>query len=189
MGTVTPNSNIIMLKGIPLDNTYNNTVYWNSAAEQLLHFTTDSPWGNTKVAIPQHMYQRVTSNLLRVNIPYSQIYNCNYMLFQNAGSPDYADKWFYAFVTNVEYVNDKATNVFYEIDVMQTWFFEAQLKDSYVVREHPLSDAIGEHIETESVDLGRIICDEEISDQQLDMFDDMCVCVAYAMPTPIESGD
>lgn len=189
MGTITPNSNIILLKGIPLDDTYTNTVYWSSASEQLSHFVNDEPWGSTKITISQHMYQRVSDGVLRVQMNYGSLYNCNYLLFQNQGSNEYATKWFYAFVTNVEYVNEQASNVYYEIDVMQTWFFEATLKESFVLREHPTTDTVGAHIETEPVDLGRIICDEDVSMSTFDMFTDLCACIAYAMPTVIPSDD
>ena len=38
------------------------------------------------------------------------------MMFQNSA---YGDKWFYAFITSVEYVNDVTSNISFEIDVMQ----------------------------------------------------------------------
>ena len=106
MGTITPNSTVYLLTGVPLDNTYENTIYFASTALQLAHFlnTGQSPfWDYQPRQITPLSYQRVNEGVLRVNLPYDQIYNCNYMMFQNTS---FGDKWSYAFITNVEYVNN-----------------------------------------------------------------------------------
>ena len=82
------------------------------------------------------------------------IYKCNYMMFRNTA---YGNKWFYAFITGIEYVNDNCTNVTFEIDVMQTWFFVHNMDACFVEREHPVTDEIGEHYEPENVDTGEYV--------------------------------
>src|SRR5690606_19821492 len=61
------------------------------------------------------------------------LWGTNYLMFQNA---QYNNKWFYAFVTKLEYVNKRLTKVHFQIDVLQTWKFEMDFKPSYVLREH-----------------------------------------------------
>ena len=184
MGTITPNSTVYLLTGVPLDNTYENTIYFASTALQLAHFlnTGQSPfWDYQPRQITPLSYQRVNEGVLRVNLPYDQIYNCNYMMFQNTS---YNAKWFYAFVLNVEYVNDQASNVYYELDVMQTWMLEAHIQPSYVEREHSETDNLDEHLELEDVPLGDIVCGD--GDVTQDIFDDYCILVAYAEETEPE---
>lgn len=176
MGTIAPNSRVYLLKGVPLDNTYEHTMYFTTAALQSTFFltTTNPAYNYSPLLITPLSYQRVKEGVLRVNLPADQIYNCNYMMFQNTTQNA---KWFYAFVLDVEYVNEHASNVYYEIDVMQTWLFESNLLPSYVEREHAASDAIDEHLEPEDVSLGDIICDEIQFDTRLN---DYAVIVTHA---------
>lgn len=177
MGTVTPNSTVYLLKGVPLDNTYENTIYFASAPAQSAYFlNTQSQYYNYHPVLlsPQVSYQRINEGVLRVNLPADSIYNVNYMMFQNTTQNL---KWFYAFVLNVEYVNEQACNVYYEIDVMQTWLFEAELKPSFVEREHAASDLLDEHLELEDVPLGEYICEQETMES---VFSDFSIVIAHA---------
>ena len=81
---------------------------------------------------------------------------CNYMAFENTA---FAGHMFYAFITDVAYVNNKTCEIFYELDVMQTFLFDAHLEECWVVREHSASDSLGEHILSEPVDPGPVIID------------------------------
>ena len=176
MGTIAPNSRVYLLKGVPLDNTYENTIYFTSAVLQSTFFldTTNPNYNYQPLLVTPLSYQRVKEGVLRVNLPADQIYNCNYMMFQNTTQNV---KWYYAFDLDVEYNNEQACNVYYEIDVMQTWLFEAVLLPSYIEREHSSTDAIDEHLEPEDVALGDIICDEVQFDTRLN---DYAVIVTHA---------
>jgi hypothetical protein len=72
-------------------------------------------------------------------------------MYQNS---NFGDKWFYAFITKMEYVSDRATDIFIETDVYQTWLFECNLKDSFVIREHVKDDTIGKHLVDEQLEIG-----------------------------------
>ena len=164
MGTITPNSTIYLLKGVPLDNTYADTMYFQPEIiggvqktlqeAQLYHFLNDIP---DRITIAAHDYQRVSEGVLRINKPISDVYNVNYMIFQNSGviggaaASFYPSKYFYAFVTNVEYVNEQASNVYFEIDVIQTWLGEYETEPCFIERETTMGDGIGDHILAEPV--------------------------------------
>lgn len=147
---IEPNTNIRILKNVPLDNTYKHTLYFSSEAQQSTYFK-----GLTKHNLTNQTYQRVQKGVARVGIKAESLYDCNYIMFQNES---FGTKWFYAFITGVEYVNNIVSEITFEIDVMQTWFFDFNLRECYVEREHTVTDTIGEHIVTEPVDLGDIIC-------------------------------
>lgn len=53
-------------------------------------------------------------------------------MYQNEA---YSDKWFYAFITKMEYVNNNMTRIEIATDVWQTWQFDITFKESFIERE------------------------------------------------------
>lgn len=82
--------------------------------------------------------------------------NYNYCMYQNE---NYTNKWFYAFITNMQYVNDNMTEITIETDVFQTWQFNINYKKMFVEREHVNDDTIGLHTVPENVELGEYVID------------------------------
>lgn len=146
---IEPNTNIRILKDVPLDNTYEHTLYFGSANSQINYFM-----GKLKYNLTNQTYQRVQRGKARVNIKAENLYDCNYMMFQNTS---FGNKWFYAFITSVEYVNNVTSEINFEIDVMQTWFFDYTVDYTFIEREHVTDDSIGSHIEPEPVALGEYV--------------------------------
>lgn len=143
MAYVFPNSTIRLLRGVRLDNTYQNTLYFASEADQTAYFA-----GQAKHSFPAQSYQRANKNSLRVQVPTDACYDCNYLMFQNTA---FGNKWFYAFIISVNYINNNVTEVEYEIDVMQTWLFSFSLGFCFVEREHSATDGVGDNILPEPV--------------------------------------
>ena len=132
---IQPNSIIKLCSGVPIDSSYKDTIYFVSKSAQKSYF--DSKVSKT---MDKASFQRINGQqgVVRMSASAESIYNCNYMMFQNT---NYSTKWFYAFLTNIEYVNDKVSNVYFTIDVMQTWFlFDCTLKECFVEREHSITD-------------------------------------------------
>lgn len=128
MPYIAPNTKLYILKGVPLDNTYEHTVYYANATAQLNAFLAYKKYELEKLS-----YQRTGAGLMRVQLTYEQMYDCNYMIFQNTS---YGNKWWYAFITGVAYVNNSTCEISYEIDVMQTWCYDYTFMQSFVDREH-----------------------------------------------------
>lgn len=150
---IAPNTTIVLMKGVPLDNTYSDTIYFANATNQYNYFATLT--GNK--VFNQQTYQRVNKGTLRLQVLADTIYDYNYLMFRNTS---YGSKWFYAFINKVNYINDTTTEIEYELDVIQTWMFEAVLEPSYVEREHSSTDVIGEHLAPEPVKLGEYKCNK-----------------------------
>lgn len=146
---IAPNTTIRMLKDVPLDNTYRNTIYFAYVANQTSYFS-----GKTKYTFAAQSYQRVQKGTLRIGRKAEDLYDCNYLMFQNTA---YGNKWFYAFVTGVEYVNNETSEVSFEIDVMQTWHFDYDVKMSFVEREMSVTDKIGDNLVPENLEIGDYI--------------------------------
>lgn len=156
---IEPSTNIRLLQNVPLDNTYANTILFDSASEQRDYFIS-----LTKHTLIGYTYQRVEKGVARVGIKAEELYNCNYMMFQNSS---FGSKWFYAFITSVEYVNNAVSEIRFELDVMQTWYFDYTLKECFVEREHARTDTVGDNLVPENLELGEYITDEMSSDGKI----------------------
>lgn len=143
---IAPNTTIRLLKDVPLDNTYRNTIYFAYVENQTSYFS-----GKTKYTFAAQSYQRVQKGTLRIGRKADDLYDCNYLMFQNTA---YGNKWFYAFVTGIEYVNNETSEVSFEIDVMQTWHFDYDVKMSFVEREMSVTDKIGDNLVPENLETG-----------------------------------
>ena len=76
-------------------------------------------------------YQR-KDNVIRFNSHIDNIIMYNYCMYKN---DNYSNKWFYAFITSMRYINDSVTEVSIVTDVFQTWQFDLVYKNSFVERE------------------------------------------------------
>ena len=156
---IEPNTTIRLLKNCPLDNTYDHTIWFADKSSQTSYFR-----GLTKYVLSEQTYQRVNKGRMRVQYKADDIYDCNYLMFQNS---NYGSKWFYAFIKSVEYVNNITSEIEFEIDVMQTWFFDYTLGECFVEREHVGSDKIGEHTVPENIEIGEYVTDDFDGTQKL----------------------
>ena len=147
---IAPNTTIKILKNVPLDPTYDHTIYFSPDSSgntaQYNYFITKA-----KYTLTENTYQRVNKGKIRVGIEADNLYDCNYIMFQNT---NFGSKWFYAFIKSVEYINNAVSEIEFEIDVMQTWNSEYTLDKCYVEREHSASDELFSNIVVENVDLG-----------------------------------
>lgn len=146
MSYVQPNSTIQLFKGINLDNRYLHTIYFANESAQDTWFTSKVTSGLTFTNL---MYRRYGSEAVKLEIDATLLLGVTYMRFKNTRT---ANKWFYAFVTGIDYVNENTTVVYYEIDVMQTWFIQnGSVRPCMILREHTNNDTVGLNLEAEPV--------------------------------------
>lgn len=153
MATISPDSEIYILKNVPFDKSYNHTIKWSSATVQ--HNTLlgqNSTY--VKYVLTSQSYQRWKRDYIRVDKTCDDLYDCNYLAFRNSTT---GGKWFYAFLDEPEYINNNCSQLHYTIDVMQTWMFDFTVPPCFVEREHAISDAIGENVVSENVDIGEYV--------------------------------
>lgn len=145
---IEPNSTVnIFLDGIPLEPDYQNTAYFETAADQYLWFLSHRFRVFTRCTFIRDTQQ------IRLNVPYADVYKCNYLMFKNTA---FENKWFYAFVTKVEYISDTVTGFNFVIDIMQTWLpnIDYQIGKCFVDREHAAKDYVGSNLVDENINLG-----------------------------------
>lgn len=149
--TIEPNTTLKLLKNVPLDTTYQNTLYWESSNSgkqaQTNYFNS-----KVKYSTPANTYQRVNKGVLRYPLNANYLYDCNYCMFQNSYFG--YSKWFYAFITKVEYVNENMSEVYYTLDPIQSWYFDFVLNKTFIARSHTTTDPIYTPRPAESRDLG-----------------------------------
>lgn len=156
--TMKPSTLIRLYAGVKLDRNYNHVCNMPVPAVQEGYFSNFLVKQYT-----EQMYTRHTRNTIRIKCAVADIYHCNYLSFQNK---DYSNKWFYAFIDEVVYINDYLTEVRYTLDIFQTWFAECTLGMCFVEREHIANDVIGANIVPEHLDIGEYIT-HEISSTRL----------------------
>lgn len=139
MAYIAPSTVITFYRNTGLSDTYDNTLYFSTEQEKHDYFTR---W-SSQLSVVNNTYQRENRNYVRVNIPISQIYNVDYMRFNNVSFENHV---FYAFVTAVNYVNNTTTEVEYKIDPIMTWMGVFELRQCWVEREHSATDNIGDNI-------------------------------------------
>lgn len=140
-----PETIVRVLQNVPIENDYKNTLYFSSKTAQTTYFASKAKYSYTDFT-----YQR---RQWRVTVPAlaDDILDCNYLMFQNSS---FGDKWFYAFITDIEYLNPNATAITFEIDVMQTWLLDITFNQCFIEREHSETDEIGDNLVPENLELG-----------------------------------
>jgi hypothetical protein len=157
MSVVAPNGQIRFLKDVPIDDTYENTLYFDNVTAQTSYFLSLTP-------VHQMLNcTRVREGVIRVNALADDLLVCNYVMFQNK---NFSNKWFYAFVLNVRYINNATTEITYRIDEIQTWLFDetVELKECLIERQHSETDVIGDNIIGEAMGGNELVVGKRLDD-------------------------
>lgn len=94
-------------------------------------------------------------------------------------NPDFKDKYYYAYITDMKFVNPNMTEITIKTDVFQTWQFDFIYKRSFVEREHVSNDTVGIHTVPENLELGEYICNGHIKDETMEAYsEDLCMVMA-----------
>lgn len=155
MAYIEPNTELRLLHDVPLDPDYENTLYFDNIQQQTEYFLA-----KTVHTFPKQSYTRKSRGWVRLgwnadqwpnNTIIQKLYDSTYMMFKNT---NFENKWFYAFVDQVEYVNNNTVDVRFHIDVMQSWHFDYVLNECFIERQHTTSDVIGENTVPEQLETG-----------------------------------
>ena len=142
-----PNSEIYLLKTpIELDN--NNQLDFTNATQQHNYFN-----GLTKINISEATFQR-KDGTLRYPGNSEALLGYNYCMYRNK---NHGNKWFYAFVTNVEWLSENSSAITLKTDTWQTYMFDITFKTCLVDREHVNDDTRGTHTLPENLELGELV--------------------------------
>lgn len=158
MAWIYPNSTIHLLENIPLTNAYIHTVDYSDRSAQLQDFLSYS-------VLSLDNYTYIRNNSIKIEGQIKNLYAVNYLLFKNT---NFENKWFYAFVTNVEYLNNETCIITYEIDIMQTYLFDFMAMPSYVERETVTHDDLFASLTDEEIEVGEYMMKEFVHPDYFD---------------------
>ena len=144
MAVITPQTDVYLLK-VPLEMDEINQLTFSNTSAQYNYFNS-----LPKLSVDNFTYQR-KDNTIRYGATFDDLVGYNYVMYRNDA---YSDKWFYAFITGLEYVNDNVTLISIKTDVWQTWQFDLSYKPVFVEREHVNDDTIGANTVPEGLELG-----------------------------------
>lgn len=151
---IVPNSDVYILKNVPLEPSFDHTIWFDSPEQQATAFTTYA----LAFYFDKVSYQRYPRPYITLDKTADELFDCNYMMFRNTA---YGTKWFYAFITQVEYISNTTSRIYYSIDPMQTYLFDVNVGQCFVEREHAMTDAIGDNLNPESFELGEYVYDND----------------------------
>lgn len=173
MAYVVPNSTVVLLKNISLTPNYENTVHYENATEQF----------NDMYAHKLEQWNRCTyvgknkqQGTIRLESTQGMLMQqATYMMFNNT---NYEDKWFYAFVTDVTWVNNVTWEVSFILDVMQTYYFDFTYEKCLIERQHVTDDSIGANLIEENLEIGEYVVEGAT---HIDEFQNTHTCVATTL--------
>lgn len=175
MAYIEPNSDVRLLNYIPMDNTYEHTLFFMTETAQEQYFLS-----KTHRTYEDYSYIRKSEGVIKVDASADSLIACNYLMYRNTA---FGPKWFYAFITSINYLANATAEITFELDVIQTWFFSAHIGPCFVERETSATDNMYEHLLPEGLELGDsyIVADTDRVDMS-----NMSVCV---MSSRTANGD
>jgi hypothetical protein len=148
MSAITPRTELRLIK-CPIESDNRNQLTFSNETAQYNYFNS-----LPHLEVDNFTYQRKDS-VIRYPDHIDNILSYNYVMYRN---DNYSDKWFYAFITKMEYVNDNMTYITIKTDVYQTWMFQMVWKRSFIEREHVNDDTIGANTIPEQLETGDYVC-------------------------------
>lgn len=173
---ITPNSRIKLIKN-PLKLDSNNEIMFESKTAQYNYFNS----------LPKIEFENLTyvrkEGVLRIetndNLTYEDLLGYNFCMYQNT---HFDEKWFYAFVTDITWINPSLTEIKLETAFFQTWQFDLIYMDSYIEREHVDDDTTGLHTLPENLELGEPV--QAFNPEVLYGFSEIWICVGMSELPP-----
>ena len=124
---ILPTNRVRLIKNVPFSLNYQDVVLFDNATDQQNYFNS----------LPYIEFDNVTytrhNGQIKVNANRETLLDYNYMYFQNT---NYGTKIFYAFITDVIYINPNTSLIKFIIDEWQTWCFNLTFRPTFIERKH-----------------------------------------------------
>ena len=117
-------TDIYLINSPRQDSNYNHTPYFTSLTSQLNWYASKRVY-----TIDNANYQRKNNNL-KVNYHIDEVALVNYVMVNNS------DKWYFYFVMDKVYINERTTELILRLDVIQTYLFDFSLGNCLLERIH-----------------------------------------------------
>ena len=124
---ILPTNRVRLIKNVPFSINYQDVVLFDNATDQQNYFNS----------LPYKEFDNITytrnNGQIKVNANRETLLDYNYMYFQNT---NYGTKIFYAFITDVIYINPNTSLIKFIVDEWQTWCFDLTFRPTFIERKH-----------------------------------------------------
>lgn len=168
----TPTNEVRVCKGVCFEPNYSDTVLWADASAQLAY-------------IVSHTFQRyenltpfrLSEGAILVPGPADDYMECNYLAMMNNDFKQ--NKWYFAFINRVEFIDMYTSRIYFDIDVIQTYMFDIDLGiGTFVERAHSMTDKPGDNIVAENLELGDYIVNHT---ERISTLEDLSIVTAQSV--------
>lgn len=149
---IQPQSNLKLLANVPFTPEQTHQIMFASEAAQLQYMNA-----HVIAAFTNQSYVK-KDDYIKLEVNPDAVYNCSYVMWQNVG---FGNKWFYGFVTDIQYVSPECCGIRIQMDSYQSWLFQFTIGKSFVEREHVSDDSKGANTLPEGLETGPFVVDHE----------------------------
>lgn len=139
---------------IPNTTLYVGVVPWNSDLKNVQSYESRAVQISTIQGLSKHKYEHINiirrdSDLILKGVN-EDLTQCNYLMYQNK---DISDKWYFAFIDNVQYNSLNSVIISHTIDVWQTYQFDITYYKNLILRSHVAksADTVGRWLAPEPI--------------------------------------
>lgn len=139
---------------IPNTTLYVGVVPWNSDLKNVQSYPSRAEQISTIQGLLSHKYEHINiirrdSDLILKGVN-EDLTQCNYLMYQNK---DISDKWYFAFIDNVQYNSLNSVIISHTIDVWQTYQFDITYYKNLILRSHVAksTDTVGRWLAPEPI--------------------------------------
>ena len=139
---------------IPNTTLYVGVVPWNSDLKNVQSYESRAVQISTIQGLLSHKYEHINiirrdSDLILKGVN-ENLTQCNYLMYQNK---DISDKWYFAFIDNVQYNSLNSVIISHTIDVWQTYQFDITYYKNLILRSHVAksADTVGRWLAPEPI--------------------------------------
>lgn len=130
------------MQTIPNTTLYVGVVPWNSDLKNVQSYPSRAEQISTIQGLLSHKYEHINiirrdSDLILKGVN-EDLTQCNYLMYQNK---DISDKWYFAFIDNVQYNSLNSVIISHTIDVWQTYQFDITYYKNLILRSHVAKSA------------------------------------------------
>lgn len=166
MAYVQPGGTVQYFRNINLSPSSEDTIYFASRSAKDDYFSALATVALTEDNVT-YVNGAEHKNVFRSALGMNVLYNVRYLRFKNThasgSSSNYENRWYYAFVTSVDYANNGMTEVTFLLDDVMTWMGDFSLGKCLIVREHVKDDRVYQHVVEEDLPTGDyVIRTEEV---------------------------
>lgn len=132
-----------VLKGLAFDAEYNDTASWATPGAQFNTLT------NRAFAYARLTDGALVERIIKFDGSYDDLFDCNYIIWENDGGRVY-----YAFITSVRQLGSNTVGFAFEVDVVQTYYFDLSFGTCGIERGHVMDDRVGVNTVPEGLEHG-----------------------------------